>query len=84
MKIVFSLQDLTEAIEDAAGNLFEEQGGTLNDEGLTLVGLMKDTQEMLFALSVELPKTVLVDMSPTSIDESAPTEAPEIVAGPNA
>lgn len=65
MKIVFPLVELTEAIEDAAALLFEEQGGTLGDGGLKLSGMNMDTQEYLFTITPEpLPEVVLVDMSP--------------------
>ena len=70
MKIVFKLGELAAAIETAAGGLFEETGGDLGDEGLKLTSLNPDTQELLFTLTSQ--DNVLIDMSPTVIDESAP------------
>ena len=82
MKIVFHLSEVTEAIQDEAGRLFEEQGGDLGDTDLKLVGLNVERQELLFVLG-EDQGAEIIDLSPTVTDESVPTEG-EIVAGPNA
>lgn len=83
MKIVFHLSELSEDIEDAAGVLFEANGGVLGDKGLTLTSINTETQELLFTLA-DPEATVIIDMSPSvSSDEANPEDA-EIVAGPNA
>lgn len=68
MKVVFHLSELKEDIEDGAGRLFEAQGGTLGDNGLTLTSMNKDTQELLFTIAVEADGKSF-DLSPTVSDE---------------
>ncbi len=68
MKVVFQLMELKDEIEDAAGRLFEKQGGTLGT-GLTLARINVDTQDLLFTLNDEEPEVEIIDASPTVTDE---------------
>lgn len=72
MKIVLALAELAEDIEDAAGRIFEENGGDLGDEGLKLTSINPETQELLFTVTSK--DAIIIDMSPTVTDESAPAD----------
>lgn len=70
MRIVFQIGELKDDLEDAAGRLFEEQGGTLRGGSLVLSRINVDTQDLLFTLGDD-PFADVIDLSPVVTDESA-------------
>jgi hypothetical protein len=68
MKVVFALGELAEEIENAAGRLYEEKGGTLGDNWLTLSSINTGTQELLFTVD-GLKTAETIDMSPVVTDD---------------